>query len=494
MLREYLRVSKDADGRERSPDQQHGDHVGDGERQNFELHPDPYRDVGSASPFARKARSDFDKMIADLISGEFGADGIALWESSRGSRKVSEWAHLIELLAERKMKVWVHTHSRIYDMTNGRDRRSLQEDAVDSEWESTKTSDRVARDHAARACEGGPAGRLAVGQVAEYHPRTGRLVRRTWDPEVSKLVVELFERLAKGDTLSGIERDWRERGILNGKGKPYTGQQLRHMARNRTYIAQRVHIIGKLNKRWWQVGPGEYTITPGQWEPLLKTEDGESDVDLFDRIQDLLDAEGRAVTRPGGARHILTVTGRCDPCGAPLTAVKLRGEPMYRCKWRGCVAVPESDLDELVTTAMQAFLADPKQYKKLDHGEHTAAELRAARAERDNVQRHYDEMKAETKAFRMSPAAFAEMEPDVLASLEEAKRKVRRLETPPRLRGLITPGPDVAERWPEDVVIQRKIAAELLQHGAVGELRIVRSSRPGRRRVPIHERVVFVKE
>jgi DNA invertase Pin-like site-specific DNA recombinase len=492
-------VSKDDDGRERSPDQQHDDHIRDGERHHFDLHPEPYRDIGSASRHGSKARADFDRMMTDLEAGrdQFGADGLAVWEPSRGSRQVWEWARLIDLLAKAKLLVWVHTGSeggRFYDLNHPRDRKDLQDDAVDAEYESGKTSLRVARDHAARAREGRPAGRLAVGQVAEYHPRTGRLVRRAWDPEESKLVVELFARLAKGDTLSGIERDWRNRGIVNGKGKPYTGQQLRHMARNRSYIAQRVHIVGQLNKRWWQVGAGGYTITPGQWDPLLKTDDGEPDIDLFNRIQELLDAEGRPVTRPGGARHILSVTGRCDPCSAPLTAVKLRGEPMYRCKFRGCVAVPEADLDAFVTAAMKAFLADPKQYRQLDHGEHTAAELRAARTERDRIQAHYNDMKAETKAFRMSPAAFAEMEPDVLAALEEAKATVRRLERPTRLKGLIEPGPDVAERWPTDIVIQRKIAAALLQRDAVGELRILRSPRRGKVRAPIDERVVFDRE
>lgn len=494
VLREYLRVSRDQSGRERSPNEQHNDHLRDTETQSFDLHPDPYRDIGSASPYARKARLDFDQMIRDLVSGQFGADGLALWESSRGSRKVSEWAHLIELLAERGLKVWVHTHGRVYDMTKARDRRTLQEDAVDSEYESAKTSDRTLRNHAERAVEGGPAGRLAVGQVAEYDPRTGRLLRRTWDPEVSKLPVELFTRFAKGEALLAIERGWERRGIVNGKGKPYSHQQLRHMLRNRSYIGQRVHIVGQLGKRWWQVPAGEVTITRGQWEPLLKTENGDPDVDLFDAVQTILDTEGRSITRPGSARHLLTVTGRCDPCGGPLDAIKLRGEPMYRCKRKGCVAVPERDLDEFVTAAMQAFLGDPQQYRRLDHGEHTAAELRAARADRDRIQRHYDDMKAETKAFRMSPAAFAEMEPDVLASLEEAKVKVRALERPMRLKGLIEPGPDVADRWPEDIVILRKIVAALLQRDALGELRIKRTPRPGKRRAPIHERVVFATE
>ncbi|MGW4525122.1 recombinase family protein [Amycolatopsis sp. NPDC004378] len=495
LLRPYLRVSQDQSGRERSPAEQNSDLNRDTETQNFDLHPDPYRDIGSASIYARKARDDFEQMIADLISGEFGADGLALWESSRGSRKVSEWAHLIELLADRKMKVWVHTHGRVYDMTRARDRRTLQEDAVDSEYESAKTSDRSKRSHNERAEEGGPAGRLSVGQIAEYDPRTGRLIRRSWDPEVSKLPLELFDRIRAGDALSRIARDWKERGILNGVGKPYTSSQLLSIARNRAYIAQRVHIVGQPGKSWWQVPPETVSITPGKWEPLLKTKDDEPDFKLFDDVQALLATDDRRNTyRPARARHRLSSVALCDPCGGPLRTKTLRGEPVYTCAAKTCVTVPEHDLDKFVTEMMLAYLADPEQYGQLDHGRSTPQELRAARAERDRWQTHYDDMKAQLRALRMSAAAFAETEPSVVASLEEWKVKVQRLERPSRLAGLIEPGPDVADRWPEDIVVERKIAAALLQRDALGELRIVHTPRRGPVRAPIEDRVRFVTD
>ena len=47
--------------------------------------------------------------------------------------------------------IYVTSHTRSYDPAVGRDRRNLQEDAVDSEYESSKTSDRVRRAMAANA-------------------------------------------------------------------------------------------------------------------------------------------------------------------------------------------------------------------------------------------------------------------------------------------------------------------------------------------------------
>jgi hypothetical protein len=42
---------------------------------------------------------------------------------------------VLELREQRSMSIFVTTHGRCYDPANGRDRRSLLEDAVDSEYE-----------------------------------------------------------------------------------------------------------------------------------------------------------------------------------------------------------------------------------------------------------------------------------------------------------------------------------------------------------------------
>ncbi|MDQ0664685.1 DNA invertase Pin-like site-specific DNA recombinase [Arthrobacter ulcerisalmonis] len=97
--------------------------------------------------------------MADLEEDAFGAGALGLWESSRGSRRTGEWVDLIELCEERGIRIWVTTHGRLYDPANARDRRTLLEDAVDSEYESAKTSKRLQRDMRSDAEKGRPHGR-----------------------------------------------------------------------------------------------------------------------------------------------------------------------------------------------------------------------------------------------------------------------------------------------------------------------------------------------
>jgi DNA invertase Pin-like site-specific DNA recombinase len=72
---------------------------------------------------------------------------------------VGEWVELIEECERNAILIRVTTHGRYYDPRNPRDRRSLLEDAVDSEYESSKVSIRAKRAAAAGALEGWPHGR-----------------------------------------------------------------------------------------------------------------------------------------------------------------------------------------------------------------------------------------------------------------------------------------------------------------------------------------------
>src|SRR6266536_5466270 len=152
--REYLRIAQDRSGRARSTAEQHDDNVRAGEQHGFRLNGEAYADVSvSASRYTTKVRGDFARLARDLAAGTFGAEILVLWESSRGSRRVGEWASLVDVLEDARVKVHVTTHCRTYDPANARDRRSLMEDAVDSEYDSGKASARIRRAAAATAAE-----------------------------------------------------------------------------------------------------------------------------------------------------------------------------------------------------------------------------------------------------------------------------------------------------------------------------------------------------
>ena len=162
---EYLRVSFDGSGRERSINEQHEANTSTAPSLGIVNLGVPYRDVGSASKHQRKRRSDFDRLLTDLGNGKFEADVLILWESSRGSRKVGEWVELIGLCEQAGVRIMVTTHARLYDPTNPRDRRSLLEDAVDSEYETSKASTRIRRSCASQ-CSRRPAARSRPFRVS----------------------------------------------------------------------------------------------------------------------------------------------------------------------------------------------------------------------------------------------------------------------------------------------------------------------------------------
>ena len=77
---EYLRVSVDGSGRQKSQGEQHVENVAE-----FADHiagwADPYVDTGSASRHARRGRDDFARLVADLMLGrmpELDLEGLTL--------------------------------------------------------------------------------------------------------------------------------------------------------------------------------------------------------------------------------------------------------------------------------------------------------------------------------------------------------------------------------------------------------------------------------
>ncbi|WP_405905498.1 MULTISPECIES: recombinase family protein [unclassified Streptomyces] len=109
--REILRVSQDKSGIERSNEEQHAENAGAlaEYRTPITLVGEPYRDVGSASDYAKKTRDGFGQLIADLQSGEFGADVLVMWENSRAPRQPREWIAVAGACRARGILVFITT-------------------------------------------------------------------------------------------------------------------------------------------------------------------------------------------------------------------------------------------------------------------------------------------------------------------------------------------------------------------------------------------------
>ncbi len=369
----------------------------------------------------------------------------------------------------------------------------MLEDAVDSEYESGKASKRLRRAFAAAAAEGRPGGRVPYGYERIYNPVTRRLEQQRPHPDEAPVVAELYSRLRAGHSLREIARDFAGRGIVtrgnNGlPPRPFSPQYLRNLALRPCYSGLRVHQpVSALRRQGATDGAVEAI-----WPPL-------TDPETWHAVHALLTDPARRTSRPGRARHLLSLIGRCGECGE-LLRVSYRprdqgGEVReYACRGRGCVRINAGDLDEFASAVMLAYLARPDVFSQLRAGSADPAALATVRAELAAARDELAEWRSAAAAGRVSLASFAAVEPGVLARVGGLERREQELATPPELTSLITPGADVAARWESTpVAAQRQVTRLLCSPGVLGTLKVSSSPRPNRP-APVSERVTWERD
>jgi DNA invertase Pin-like site-specific DNA recombinase len=482
--REYLRVSKDSSGRARSIDEQHHDNCRAGEAHGFTLAGEPYSDLSlSASRYARKPRGDFARLLADLHTGRFAADLLVLWESSRGSRRVGEWATLVDLLEDAHVRVHVTTHRRTYDPANARDRRSMMEDAVDAEYASGKASDAICRATKATADRGEPHSRAAFGYRRTYDPQTRRLVSQEPEPGEAAVVREIFTRLRHGDTLRAISRDLGARGVTTRAGKQFSPQTVRSLALRPVYAGLRVHVPG---------GDGRYhgsldTLTTGTWPALV-------DLETFTAVRALLLSPDRRTSRPGRGKWLLSMIARCDVCGAALTATYRFGPRQYVCRSKACVRLGADGLDAYVTEAIIAYLARDDVIAGLRTVPDDSGELAQVTGELETARAELAGWRNLARQRKVTAESFAEIEPGIVAAITSLETREAELRTPPALL-VIPPGKDAARRWAAaEMPARRQVARLLLSPAYLGALRVTRTPKPGSQPADAADRVVWLRD
>lgn len=485
VAREYLRVSLDRTGTQRSPREQHDDNARTAGARGWTLG-DPYKDIGSASRYATKRREDFDRLIEDLKNNTFGAQILILWESSRGSRRVSEWVLLTELCEERGVHIHVTSDGKTYDPADPRDRRSLLEDSVDAEYESAKVSKRTKRAAASTAAAGKPSGRVPYGYLRRYDPTTRQLVAQEPHPDESEVIKELFSRIRNGHSLRGIAKDFEERGIRTRSGLVFTGQHLRSLATTRAYVGERVHDP---NRDHGHRLSATATITKATWPALI-------DRATWLAVQQILTDPSRQTSRPGRGVHFLSMIAVCDVCGGPLAARQSKEDnriPEYTCHKGGHVRVAYDDLNALAEAAILGYLGRRDNADRLMSSGTDPAQLAAIREQIAEIQAELDDLAEQVGSGQLSATLAARAEPKIMERLKKAQAKEAELIAPSALRNLVGPGEWLEQQWDDmPMAARREVARMLLNPKVIGELRVTRSSTPGHR-CPVEDRVIWRK-
>ncbi|MCX3064182.1 recombinase family protein [Streptomyces beihaiensis] len=488
--REYLRVSFDRSGYERSNEDQHADNADAAEEFNITLG-QAYRDVGSASRFAAKKRDDFQRLMRDLHEGTFGAQVLQMWENSRGSRKPREWLDLIDACQAQGIKILITTHRRLYNLDNWRDRHALQEESLKAAAASEETSERVSRTLRRNAEQGRPHGLIPYGYRRTYtkvRNSRGRLVTRPQDqlPEPTEAlnVINLFVSLRAAKSFRAISDDWAARGIVSRDGVPFSPPSLSQMARKISYIGKRIRtktVRDQATGKSRKVPLGEVDAA---W-PVVADFEGspmspEEFVTLFHEVQGLLNDPQRNTNPGGGAKHDFTMTMRCNHCGGPMTITMHKpasadGAPVYICRDGGCTYLREKDeLDAILTGVIVSVLARSSTYERLGTGTDTA-ELRTIRAQLTIKRAALEETRTATPETLVEERRMARREERLETEVQELEQQEQALSRPNPLETLFPQGPadSIAARWKAtDVASRRAIVALLLSPEAVGQVRI----------------------
>lgn len=540
--REYLRVSKGKGRTARSIRDQHADNLEAEQEYGPWTWGEPYQDTGSASKFARKIRDDFERLVADLTTGDFGKPGdvLVLWEISRLARETGRGVEIVDACEAQGYFIHITSHERTYNPRNYNDRHELITGIADAEREARRLSKRTLRGLNSAAREGRPQGQVSFGFARDYEviDRRPRPVAQYPHKEEGPLVAELFVRvaavednqygLADGERVPllftnsatdahallpepmySIAKDWEERGIVSRDktvdgelvpGIPFSPQNLRSMLRRPAYAGLRKH---------------NGVLVPVQWEgwtPIVSRA-------LFDRVQQILSDPARRTYTGEHIRHVLTMTMKCDVCGAGMVVVTRRKKGArdlvgYQCGPKGHVWVPKDELDRIVIGDLDRFdldtgerlppelgvvlqyLASPDHYAALRHRPEAGQEEKSLQAE---LQRIEGELRLLQDAPRPATAlARIERTKDIEEyeqSREDLEKKLRKFMTPAPLASLLPEEPiaDVARWWKAaGVEKQRAIAALLLTPDWLGEVRITPSP-VKRNSVPVAARIRWVR-
>lgn len=391
----------------------------------------------SASRHARRQRKDFEALLAAIEAGKGRI--VVAWEASRYYRDIEAYIRLRN--ACMNANVFLCYNGQVFDLSKREDRKATAQDALQAEDEAEGIRDRVLRSTRAQAKKGLPHGRLLYGYARRYDPDTGDLIEQYPHPEHAPTVLEIFERVAAGETEYSILQDLKRRGERT-PGVSWDYYHLPNMLRNIGYKGRRVFQGEDFGEATW---------------PALVPEE------LFDQVQEIIGAESRNTVRDYAVKHLLSGIARCGECEdhPHLRVGKSRGYLVYGCSARFDSQMSKDKLDAYVEEAVLTWLASKAAVSAFQSDEQEKRAERA-RVRMKALQRQLDEAREMAATFkadgvtpRLSLASLAMQEERLVPQIEAAKAEAQELDAPPLVRRLVG-RPDVPEIWDDELTIEQQ--------------------------------------
>ena len=425
-----------------------------------------------ASRYSNAKRPDFDEMIRRLEAGirprgrHAECDVLVVWAASRATRDMHVYLRLRDLCE--RSKVQLCYNGTIYDLSKGSDRFVTGLGALQAEFEADNIRDGILRTTRANAERGRPHGRTPFGFHRIYDERTGALLRQEADAPAAQIVREASERVAAGESLREVARDFNRRGVTPPSSSEWVPEKVRSMILKPSNIGERQH-------------QGE-VVGQAQWDGIV-------DEATYYACVQLLEDPARRTQRSTAIKHLLSGLPLCGLCPKEVNAV-LRpvahtpdGAKVYSCRRCFGVSIRVPMLDDYVQAAFLAHVERPEFAEALsvDGGDEQMQRAVALAQELERQLAEARKLAVTIKDGRMalSAVSLAGIEAQLLPQIDEAREQARS-RTVPLLVSQIA-GPGARDVWEGLDLGQRRVVLRAVVCVRVYPAgRGVRSIRPGR--------------
>jgi site-specific DNA recombinase len=467
------RVSSDASGTARSVEEQVAALRAWAEREDWNV-VHVITEVGSASRYSTRAdRTEWREAITWLRSGTVRA--LLTWEMSRATRELDVYTTLRKECAANNV-LWGYG-GQLYDLAKREGRFRTGIDALLSEQEVDRTSERVKRAATADARAGKPNGRLVWGYRRVYDPATKALLHVEPDPAKAAIVGEAATRFLDGESLRSIAISFNDRGIAGRspegrdpqRRRPaWTSHDIRAMLGKPAYAGFRSHF-GELSDAIWPA-----IIPRSDWK----------------KIQERLQDNKPPAALPFVARSLLGGLALCGApgCGASLVAAqnnaRSRGQvwraevtyPTYACPLGWHVSIKQEHADTIV---LEYVRARASRADALGLVADLAGPVALRRREIINAIRSDEEwlMQVRERAEQTDQIALYYAQQDIISpQLRAARNELAALDAQnPQLAALANSA-DPVDRWMQ---LPREDLRTILRN--LLTITVVRAPQPGRR-------------
>lgn len=410
-----------------------------------------YADDGrSASRHARhKDRPGYAALVAAIDACE--VDVIVMAEQSRASRRMSVLGALVELCADKGVRLVIG--GRDVDPSDPADLVLLSVQSGMDAAESERTSMRSLRGARSSAAAGKPAGKNMYGYARVYDPATRQLLAVEPVAEESEIVREIVARLLEGDPLNVIADDLNQRGVPSPydavaarcgrepRGAVWVGTQVRRVAISPAYAALRVH---------------HGALTPAMW-PALITETE------YQRVTAIISDPSRRTNggvRPGAIVHWLSGVAKCGECGHGMRVLTNRGKYRnYFCPECMKVSRAANALEEYVQAHIFAIVSRPDVLTAIAAAADNGGG-REALTHMEELTARRDSVRALVVAGTLPPEDGAVMLSALADEIAAADRAFRSLTMPRNVAEVVSA--DMPDRWESFTPARKREIADAL--------------------------------